>query len=222
MRKQLFYIVILLSIFVWANCDEQHKRSHAGSRFHSFEDTERYVKRFEDPERQLWQKPDEVVRAMNIRSGHIIADIGAGSGYFTRRFAQVVSPGGIAIGYDIEPGMVDYMRGDAQRLRMHNYRAELIDPQKPALEENYFDLIFLCNAYHHISDRVDYLKIVKRSLKRQGRIIIVDYYKNVPYGPPNYKIPKTDVKDEFRQAGYRNTKDLGFLPRQYYLEFVKE
>lgn len=220
MRKKLFHIVILLGIFVWASCDE-HKGSH-GRRFHSFEDTERYVKRFEDPERYLWQKPEEVIRVMNIRNGYIIADIGAGSGYFTRRFAKAVSPDGIAIGYDIEQGMVDYMRGDAQRLGMQNYRAELIDPQKPALKGDYFDVIFLCNAYHHISNRVEYLRVIKRSLKRQGRVIIVDYYKHVPYGPPNYKIPKADVKYEFRQAGYRNMKDLKFLPRQYYLEFVRE
>jgi arsenite methyltransferase len=221
MKRQLFYIVTI-GIFVLGGCEVHHRSSHGQSRFHSFKDTERYVKRFEDPERYQWQRPDEVIRAMSIRRGYIIADIGAGTGYFTRRFAQAVSHDGIAIGYDIEPGMVDYMRRDAQRLRMKNYRAELIDAEKPALQENYFDVIFLCNTYHHIFNRVEYLNVVKGALKHQGRVIIVDYYKYLPYGPMSYKILKTDVIDEFRKAGYRNTKDLKFLPRQYYLEFVRE
>lgn len=189
-------------------------------RDHPFDDIDLYVKRFEDPERVTWQKPDAVVAMMKIANGDTIADIGAGTGYFTRRFAKAAAPKGVAMGYDIQPGMVVYMKKDAAKLKLANYRAELIDAQKPRLPGNYFSVIFICNTYHHISDRVPYITLLKKALKKNGRFVIVDYQKHSKHGPPaKIKLARQEVIDEFVKGGYRLLREEDFLPEQYYLEF---
>ncbi len=189
-------------------------------RGHSFADIEKYVKRFEDPERVRWQKPDEVVRAMALKNGDRVADIGAGTGYFARRIAKAVAPAGSVTGYDTEKSMVEYMRGDAKKLGLPNYRAETVDAKKPALPDGAYDVIFMCNTYHHMEGRVDYLKHVKKSLKKNGRFIVIDQKMEAKDGPPKkLRLPKQTIVDEFRKAGFGLDKDHNILPDQIYLEF---
>ncbi len=184
-------------------------------------DTSYYIRLFEAPDRAQWQKPDAVIQALNLRSGQRVADIGAGSGYFTRRLAKAVVPGGEAIGYDVDPGMVAYMKEDAAKTGIGNYRASLISPDRPQLGKASFDLIFICNTYHHMENRVAYLKQLKPALKQKGRVVIVDYRKESKGGPPaEFKMEESRVIEEFSQAGYRLLKRHDFLPNQYILEFA--
>jgi arsenite methyltransferase len=181
-----------------------------------------YIRLFESPDRVQWQKPDEVVKALDLKNGHRIADIGAGSGYFTRRFARAVAPDGMAIGYDVDAGMVAFMKEDIEKNKIGNYRASLISPDRPELEQSSFDLIFICNTYHHMENRVDYLKKLTPALKKNGRVAIVDYRKDSKFGPPaNFKLEESRVIEEFSKAGYRLLKKHGFLPNQYFLEFTR-
>jgi arsenite methyltransferase len=190
---------------------------------HRFDDIAVWVKVFEDPERDAWQKPDEVIRTMKLKSGDVIADIGAGTGYFTRRFAVAVGPEGKALGLDIEQSMIGYMNKDAKRLNLNNYVARRVKSDDPELAPASVDVVFLCDTYHHIEDRVNYFKRVAAGLKPGGRLVIVDFYKKeLPYGPPPaHKLAKDVVIDELRRAGYSLKQDLRFLPYQYYLEFVR-
>jgi arsenite methyltransferase len=190
---------------------------------HRFDDIAVWVKVFEDPERDAWQKPDEVIRTMKLKSGDVIADIGAGTGYFTRHFAVAVGPEGKALGLDIEQSMIGYMNKDAKRLKLNNYVARRVKSDDPELAPASVDVVFLCDTYHHIEDRVNYFKRVAAGLKPGGRLVIVDFYKKeLPYGPPPaHKLAKDVVIDELRRAGYSLKEDLRFLPYQYYLEFVR-
>jgi ubiquinone/menaquinone biosynthesis C-methylase UbiE len=188
----------------------------------NFNNIDGWVTIFEDPERDEWQKPDEVVKSINLKSGDIIADIGAGTGYFTRRFAKTVGPGGQALGLDIRASRVEYMKEDARKLDLSNYKALIIKPDDPGLEPGSVDVVFLCNTYHHIENRVEYFKRLSRSLKKNGRVVIVDFYKKpLPVGPSSldHKLAKEVVLEEFREAGYILMHDKDFLPYQYYLEF---
>jgi ubiquinone/menaquinone biosynthesis C-methylase UbiE len=172
--------------------------------------------------RDEWQKPDEVVKSINLKPGDVIADIGAGNGYFTKRFANAVNPGGQALGLDIVPSKVEYMRKDAEKLGLNNYKALLIKSDDSQLEPGSVDVVFLCNAYHHLENRVDYLKRLSRSLKKNGRVVIVDFYKKpLPVVPSavDHKLSKEVVLEEFQAAGYKLQHDKDFLPYQYYLEF---
>ncbi len=191
------------------------------TRQHSFEDIDRWVTIFEDPKREEWQKPDEVVKMLNLRPGDVIADIGAGTGYFTRRFAVAVGPEGKALGLDIEPSMVKYMKEDAQKLGLKNYEARIVKADDPELAPESVDIIFICDTYHHIEERVMYLANLKKALKPNGRIVIVEFYKReTPVGPPlEMKLSEETVREEFRQAGYHLTRSPVFLPYQYFLEF---
>jgi ubiquinone/menaquinone biosynthesis C-methylase UbiE len=191
------------------------------TRPHSFEEVDRWVTVFEDPKREEWQKPDEVVKALNIKPGDVIADIGAGTGYFTRRFAVAAGPAGKALGLDIEPSMVKYMKDDAQKRGLKNYEARIVKANDPELAPGSVDVIFICDTYHHIEDRIVYLGNLKKALKPDGRVIIVDFYKREsPVGPPlEMKLSEDTVKEEFRQAGYHLTRSPIFLPYQYFLEF---
>jgi cyclopropane fatty-acyl-phospholipid synthase-like methyltransferase len=185
-----------------------------------FQDINYWLKVFEDPERDSWQQPDEVVKKMNIGRRDVVVDIGAGTGYFTRRFA-VAAPEGRAIGLDIEQSMVRYMQEDAIKLGLKNYSARIVKTDDPQIEKKSVDIVFLCNTYHHIENRKKYFKEVAEGLKDGGRLIIVDFYKKeLPYGPPpSHKLSKEIVIAELQDGGYRLRTSLKFLPYQYYLEF---
>ncbi len=189
---------------------------------HSYDDIQRWLEIFEDPDRAKWQKPDEIVKSLNLKPGYIIADIGAGTGYFTRRFAKAIGPKGKVFGIDVESSMVKYMKEDAKKLNLKNYVARLVKPDDPDLKPQSVDVIFICNTYHHIEDSVNYLKKLSKALKPTGRIVIVDFYKKpLPVGPQplEHKISKTRVINDFQLAHFHIIRSHNFLPYQYFLEF---
>ncbi len=181
----------------------------------------------ESPDRQSWQMPEKVIAELKLKSGDIVADIGAGTGYFARRFAERVAPKGQSIGFDINGAMVDYMQRDAATRGMkETYRAELIQSRNPVLQKDYYDLIFFCNTYQHIENRVAYFKTLSQSLKRKGRIVIIDFTKLEKADEESGEVPanlvdKNTVKREFKKAGFRLKRDLNFLPSQFFLEFTR-
>lgn len=210
------FILMLLPVAGCANPPKQHEPATE----QRFTDIEKWVKRFEDPARDEWQKPAVVVTTMKLKPGDIVADIGAGTGYFTRRFAVAVGPGGKAIGLDIEQSMVDYMKEDARKLKLNNYEARVVKTDDPGLPPSSVDVIFLCDTYHHIAERITYFRNVSGSLKPDGRIVIVDFYKNTNFGPPmDHKLAKEVVFQEMEEAGYRLIKSHKVLQHQYFLEY---
>ncbi len=220
-------LILALAAFFLIGCSNHQTppsgKKHNPATEQRFKDIEFWVKIFEDPERDAWQKPLDVVEAMNLKPGNVVADIGAGTGYLTRHLAVAVGPEGKALGLDIEQSMVDYMIEDAKKLGLTNYTAKVVKTDDPELVPGSVDVIFLCNTYHHISDRVEYFQRALKGLKPNGRVISVDFYKNIDFGPPrDHKIAKEVVLSEMKKAGYKLNRDLKFLQHQYYLEFVPE
>jgi SAM-dependent methyltransferase len=113
------------------------------------------------------------------------------------------------------------MRRDADRLGLDNYKAMLVETDDPGFKPGSIDVVFLCNAYHHLSNRVDYFKKVAPGLKKDGRVVIVDFYnKRMAVGPPpSHTLAKEVVLEEMKSAGYQLLHDRDFLEYQYYLEF---
>lgn len=168
--------------------------------------------------RDDWQKPDEVLQAMQVQPGQVIVDIGAGNGYFTWRFAEAVGPTGKAIGVDSDAAAVRNMMADAKRRDLTNYEARLVPADDPQLAPNSVDVIFLCDAYHEINDRVAYFTRVKAALRAGGRLVIIDFVRTQQNNAHSSR--KEDVVSELQQAGYRLTKELDLLlPRQMFLTF---
>jgi predicted methyltransferase len=172
----------------------------------------------ESASRDEWQKPDEVVRALDLRDGRVVVDLGAGTGYFTRRFAEAVAPSGRAIALEIEASLVRSLVADAKRWALANYEARLVPTDDPMLRPASVDVIFVCDTYHHIRDRIAYFRNARQSLRPEGRLVIVDFVRTPDN--PEHSIVKQDVIGELRQAGYRFANEFEFLlPKQYFLLF---
>ncbi len=207
---------------VAAPADGDQALRHAGPADHSFADAEAWAARFESAERDAWQMPDRVVETLGIEAGDSVADIGSGSGYFTRRFAAAVGPAGTAYAADVEPAMAVYARRRADEDGQRNLVPVLASYDDPRLPDGAIDLVFICNTWHHIRDRVDYARRLADDLAVGGRVAIVDFLPGeLPVGPgPDHKLSAEEVTAEFLEAGFRLAATHDFLPYQYVLVFT--
>jgi SAM-dependent methyltransferase len=185
---------------------------------HSFEDAAKWAKVFDDPERDAWQKPHEVIGALKLKPDAVVADIGAGTGYFSVRFAHML-PKGRVYGVDTEPGMVKHLADRARREGLKNVFAVTGEPGDPRLPEK-ADLVILVDVYHHVENRERYFRLLQNSLKPGGRVAVIDFHMDSPVGPPpRARVEPDRVKDEMKRAGYALAQEHDFLPHQYFLVF---
>jgi ubiquinone/menaquinone biosynthesis C-methylase UbiE len=185
---------------------------------HSFSGAEQWAHVFDDPKRDEWQKPHEVIQALAPKPDAVIADIGSGTGYFAVRFANMV-PKGRVYGVDIEPDMVKYLAERAKREKRDNVVAIAGAPDDPRLPEK-ADLILMVDVFHHIEDRASYFRKLRASLKPGGRVAIIDFRIDSPEGPPKAaRITPNRVIAELKGAGYTLAREHRFLPNQYFLVF---
>jgi SAM-dependent methyltransferase len=183
---------------------------------HSFSGAEKWAQVFDDPKRDAWQKPHEVIQALKLKPDSVVADIGSGTGYFAARFAHMV-PKGKVYGVDTEPDMVKYLAERAKREGLKNVTAVHGKPGDPRLPEK-ADLIIFVDVYHHVEDRERYFRQLQNSLKPDGRVAIIDFRMDSPVGPPRAaRIAPEVVKSEMQAAGYRLAEEHDFLPHQYFL-----
>ena len=195
-----------------ANAQAPHSHKH------SFGDAEKWAKAFDDPQRDAWQKPHEVIQALALKPDAVIADIGAGTGYFAARFAHMV-PNGRVYAVDTEPAMVKYLAERAQREGLGNVTAVAGVPGDPRLPEK-ADLIVMVDVFHHVEDRERYFARLRDSLRPGGSVAIIDFRLDGPRGPPkNARVAPGQVKDELQRAGYALAREHDFLPDQYFLVF---
>jgi ubiquinone/menaquinone biosynthesis C-methylase UbiE len=191
------------------------------------DDIQEYLRHLDSPERDAYQKPSQVVEALALKPGMSVADLGSGSGYFTRRFVEAVGQSGKVYAIDIEPDMLKYVEDSIVHMHIP-YSAQFIlaRPDDPKLPLESVDLIFVCNTYHHLEDRTRYFQNLKGALKSGGRIALVDFYHDERSGefgfPKEHLVPRDQVIEEMRKAGYRVLREHGFLARQYFVEFVPE
>ncbi len=200
---------------------QQQPQQPANPPDHSFADIDRYRAMFESSERDAWQKPDELIRALGIQRGMMISDIGAGTGYFARRFAVAVGKDGTVFASDLEPMMVIELRDRADKDGLPQLIPVLSSADDPRLPDGFSDIIFICDTWHHIHDRVEYARRLKNDLAPGGRVVIVDFRKgDLPVGPPpEHRLAEEEVQKEFDQAGFRLLASLDVLPYQYVLIF---
>ncbi len=207
-------------LLVLAGCTHGMSPMHHGEGMHHrFDDPAAWAARFDDPGRDAWQKPDEVIRALALPPGAKVADVGAATGYFTVRLARAV-PSGRVFGVDVEASMVKYLEERAQKEGLGNVTGVVGGTSSPNLPEA-VDLVLLVDTYHHVGDRPAYFRGVAKSLRPGGRVAIIDFRRGQPMGPPDeHKVPADQVKAELAEAGYTLVAEHGFLPNQHFVVFA--
>jgi ubiquinone/menaquinone biosynthesis C-methylase UbiE len=199
---------IFLAAVAWAQVAHQH---------HPPQSAEKYAHALEDPKRDEWQLPHLVLTALKLRPDEVVADIGAGTGYFARRFATHAVK---VYAVDINEKLLAMARTNSPP----NVQTVLAAPDDPKLPPASVDTIFFCNVLHHIEQRPAYYARLDKALKPGGRIVMVDFYKKpLPVGPPEkMKLTEEEVIAELDAAGFRKTRQHDILPYQYFLEFERK
>lgn len=177
-----------------------------------------YLDRLESPERAAWQKPDEVVAALGLAAGAVVADVGAGPGYLTLRLARAVGPGGRVFGLDVDPRMTALLAERARAAGLANVEP-VLEPSGDALPPRPCDLILILNAFHHFPDGAGYLRRLAGALAAGGHIALIDFHEgDLPVGPPpEHRVTRVQIDRAVAAAGLRVTREVRFLPYQHFL-----
>ncbi len=200
--------------------DHSHEGANAHMNKSSFEEL---VKRFEDPERDAYQKPDEVLSFLGRLGGKKVMDLGAGTGYFSTRLAKA---GAQVIAADINQRFLDHIkdRREAEKIPTASIELRKVPENDPLLKKEEVDKVLLVNTYHHINDRVEYFKKVREGLKAQGELVVIDFKKqDDDIGPPKHlRLSSNEVATELKMAGYPRIKvDVDLLEKQYIVRAFK-
>lgn len=195
--------------------DEHLEGAHAPL-VHRFQTAETWAREFDDPARDQWQKPQEVVAAMKIESGMIVADLGAGTGYFEPYLSRAVGPNGSVLALDVEPDMVRYLNERVQREHLANVRPGLVATDDPKLAPGSVDRILVVDVWHHIDAREAYAGKLRDALKSGGKVFVVDFKLEATHGPPKpHRLTPDQIGHELGAAGLAVETLVTTLPEQY-------
>lgn len=175
----------------------------------------------EGPDRDAWQKPEQIMDALGIADGSIVADVGAGGGWFTIRLARRVGPNGLVYAEDIQPQMIEAISRRVQREALGNVQTVLGTPRDPRLPEGVLDAVLIVDTYHEIEDPVILLRNVARALSPKGRVGVVDFtMEGGGPGPPmDERVDPERIVRDAEASGLRLLKRETFLRYQYLLVF---
>jgi len=227
--KFLFFTLVILAIgLAGVSCkggfdppsenDKSNTTSGNGAAFES------EAKEYESPDRVIWQKPDLVIQQLGDVTGKTVADLGAGTGYFSRRIAY---KGARVIAIDIDPKAIQWMQEQKARFPVELQDRLVIrkaKPDDPNLKENEVDIVLLVNTYSYIKNRVTYFEKLQKSIRQGGTVLIIDFKKTeTPFGPKlQERVDIKDVEQELYRAGYYVTlKDTTSLEYQYILKAIR-
>lgn len=220
LRAALAVATIVVGI---ASCaGAEHAKADGATSHRKFDDAAHWSSVFDDPKRDGWQKPDEIVAALKLEPGMDVADIGAGTGYFSRRLSSAVGESGSVFVVEVEPNLVAHLRERADVEKTANVVPVLASLDNPRLPPASIDLALFVDAYHHVDGRRSYLARVRRSLRAGGRVAIVEWKpgKN-PVGPQeeDHKLAREQVVREMTGAGFELLDAPDFLPHQHFVIF---
>ena len=198
--------------------DHGHQHGEANAHMHK-NDFEDLVKRFDDPARDDWQKPDEVIAFLGDLVDKTVMDIGCGTGYFS---FKLVEAGALVIAADVDDRFLDLVNTKKQEGGVQNAQLSTrkLPYDSPELAASEVDMVLIVDTYHHIEDRENYFKKVKAGLKEDGRLVVIDFKKeDSPMGPPKaMRMSASFVQSELEGAGFSEfSTDSLLLPYQYIL-----
>jgi ubiquinone/menaquinone biosynthesis C-methylase UbiE/mono/diheme cytochrome c family protein len=180
------------------------------------------VEFFNRPERAAEEKTDELVTALEIPEGATVADIGAGTGYFTWRLAKRVGPKGKVVAVDIQQSMLELAGQTVTQHGLVNVDYVRGTGKDPRLAPRSVDLVFIAHSYHEFADPETMMEAIRRSLKPGGRLVIVEYAKEKKLAPASsrHKMSFDEIRSEIEPMGFELDRILDFLPTQHGLIFT--
>ncbi len=177
---------------------------------------ERWLPVLEDSDRDVWQRPGEVVTLMAIAPGMTVVDLGAGTGYFLARLAAAVGETGRVLALDVDPDLVAYMGDRATREGLAAVEARVVAPDDPGLAPASVDRVLVVDTWHHLPGRVDYARRLAVALRPGGAVVVVDLELDAPMGPPrHHRLEAEEVVAELESAGFTARVVDEALPYQY-------
>lgn len=188
----------------------EHKHHHA------FTSPEDLATKWNNPERDPWQRPEEIVAALALKQGATVADIGAGTGYMVAPLSQAVGKGGTVIAIDAEAAMVDYLAKRRVDLGPAKIIPRRVGSNDPELGSATVDGVLTLDTWHHVNAREAYAKKVYEGLKRGGRFVVVDYEVESEVGPPReMRLSPEQVTKQLEVVGFRVEIAPESMPRHY-------
>jgi SAM-dependent methyltransferase len=177
----------------------------------------------ERPERESEEAPSKAIQALKIQPGQVVADIGAGSGYYTVRLAREVGPAGKVYGTDIQPGMLDLLRRNVAKAKLANVVPVLGTPDDPKLPPGSIDLALMVDVYHELAAPQAFIRKLRASLKPGGRLVLLEFRQEDPRVPirPEHKMSVAEVRQELEPEGFTLSAVLDVLPWQHILVLTR-
>ncbi len=191
-------------------------------------DVRQFVKRFENENRDIYAKRREITRAVGLRPGDAVADIGAGTGLFTRLFAEVVGPKGAVYAVDISPAFVKYIAEQAKKQGLERIVKTVRNtPNSAELPADSIDVAFICDTYHHFEHPEKMLESIHRALRPGGRLVIIDFDLRKNSGDfvkQRARAPKEVYFKEIAAAGFEfvETKDAPEIKDNFFAVFRRK
>jgi ubiquinone/menaquinone biosynthesis C-methylase UbiE len=183
-------------------------------------DPEAYAKTLEGAERVARMQVVRVVEALAIKPGDRVADIGSGSGLFTRPIANASGPKGLAFAVDIDAGLLKIVERTAKDAKIENIRTVLAATDDPKLPEP-VDLVFICDALHHIDNQGPYMKTVNKYVKPGGRIAVIDFSERWPAGHESMRFTAAQLDGWMKDAGFARESSHDWLDNSFFIVYRK-
>ena len=178
--------------------------------------TAEWIQVLERPQRIEGLKIDEIIASLKLKPGMVVADIGSGSGVFSRPLAKTVAPDGKVIAVDIETGLLSYVRERAQKENIPNIETHLAEPNDAKLSGEVVDLALIHDVLHHIENRALYLKNLFQYIKPGGRVAIVDPDPDDPEGAHRNQsemlVSKAEIDQWMKAAGFQMVEQIDLFP----------
>jgi predicted methyltransferase len=217
------WMVLVTGLFCPAGAQQQSVNPGINEEYRGDLDARDYENQFEREGREVYDKRTDIVKALELRSGQELADIGTGTGLFVPLFAEAVGPEGRVYAVDIAEEFLEHVRKRAEFLGFANVETVLGTARSVNLPSESIDLAFLCDVYHHFEFPRDSLRSIHQALRPGGRLVVIDYHREPGKSPEwrmhHIRAGKEEFREEIRAAGFEDVEEFEFLTDNYFLVF---
>lgn len=218
----LLLAIALFGIAITSWAQEESIRPGINKPFEN-PDVENWLARFERDDREVYTRRDEIVSVLNLEPGMDVADIGAGTGFFTMLFAQKVGPDGIVYALDIAENFITHISEKAEELGLGNVRGIVNPADSTTLAPTSVDVVFLAHTYHHFEYPFKMLESIRSALRPEGIVVLIGFERiegvTAKFVLNMVRAGKGTFTDEFKNAGFELIEELPFSKKHYILKF---